>query len=161
MTLWQVVLEAAQDAKEQAALEKEEIEALTGGKQPMKVQPIAPEEIEAAQQLWSEKNKDQHELYDRDLILTSVESRLEALRSRGFVMLLADKQQTKAIVKAAKDIKSKVETDIAQKKAAEQAEADAARAKQQEEEKKSKKEQAEAEAKAKAVKFMRKMSGNL
>ena len=117
----QTVLEAAQDAQVQAAQEKEEIEALTGGKQPMKVQPIGADEIESAQLLWSQNNADAPELYDRDFVLTSVQSRIEALRSRGYVMILADKQQTKAIVQAAKDAKSKVQEDLAKQRADEQA----------------------------------------
>ena len=88
--------------KDDAEFKKEEESAigdLTKGKKPEKVDPISPEEMVRALKHWQEANKKQPELYDYDFVLTTTQSRMEALRTRGYTLVLADPSVTKAIVR--------------------------------------------------------------
>ena len=152
------MVEAAQDSKDALANDAAELEQLTGGKAPEKVLPTSPEELEKARRIWEERNKAHPEQYDVDYMLTSTQSRFEALQARGYVLLPADKDVTRAVIQAGKDSKFKAEQDAAAKKAAETAKAaqaaDAAKAA----EVAAKKEADAVAAKKKAEAFIKKMS---
>jgi hypothetical protein len=138
MCVLQTVIEAAQEAKEQAALDQQEIDELTGGAS-MNLQPVSAEELESAQLRWTENNKLAPEAYDYDFVLTSVQSRLEALQARGYVLTVADKQATKALVQAAKEAKTKAATEAIQKRREDEARAAKVLEQQQESDKAKKK----------------------
>jgi hypothetical protein len=157
----QTVAEAAKDEKEAEAQEDREIDAMTGGNGRAtlsRIPPVKAEELEVARLRWVEKNEKEQEAYDFDFVLTTTQSRIDALRARGYTMVLADKSQRMAVVAAARAVKSKTETDAAQKKAEAEAKEAKLKAEAAEQEAARKKAEEKEAAKKKAEAFIRKQS---
>ncbi len=107
---------------------------------------------------WVEKNDKGQEAYDFDFVLTTTQSRIDALRGRGYTMVLADKEQRIAVVAAAKNAKSKAEADAAVKKQEAEAKEAKLKAEAAEQEAARKKAEEKEAAKKKAEAFIRKQS---
>jgi colicin import membrane protein len=149
---------ADNDAKEEAKKEARKLHELTGGQKAELVFPIVFDEIARAKKLWELNNKKMPEMYDIDFVLTDTQSRIEALRRRGYNPILADPELTKAIVQAAKESTAQQRKSDQSSKAKAEADAQKKADAEREAETKAKKEEERAAAKKKAEAFMRKIS---
>ena len=125
---------------------------------PVKIEPINYDEIRKALKSWEAANKKVPEDYDVEFVLTNTQSRIDALRKRGNVVVLADSSQTAALVQAARELQLKEKTAQAQRRASEAE--DKARAEEQarKAEEAARKAAEKAAAKSKAAAFMKKIS---